>query len=175
MTNRARFTLSMRLLHWAMALLIIAMLAAGLVMVRSLEPWQYELLWLHKSFGIAAALLVLVRLLVRWRSIVPALPSDLPYWQRRAAKASHWLLYTLMVLMPLSGLLMQYFAARPVSVFDVVRLPAALTVDIELFSLFRELHGWAAGVFIGLVIMHIAAALYHHYYRRDDVLRSMWK
>ena len=175
MTNGARFNLSMRLLHWAMALLMVAMLVAGLVMVRSLEPWQYELLWLHKRVGVAAALLVLVRLLVRWRSTLPALPNDVPYWQRLAAKASHWLLYALMVLMPLSGLLMQYFAARPVSVFDVLRFPAALSVDIELFALFRELHDLAALVFIAIVMLHIGAALYHHFYRKDAVLRSMWK
>lgn len=168
-----RFSVSMRLLHWAMAALIISMLAAGLTMIQSLEPWQLTLLGLHKSFGFLAAVLVLVRLVNRLCHQLPPLPSALPSIQKRVAKASHGVLYALMIAMPVSGVLMQYFAGRPVEVFGWFRLPATLTVDIERFAVFRELHGWLAWALIATVILHVGAALHHHFVRKDDVLKSM--
>ncbi|TDP39161.1 cytochrome b561 [Idiomarina aquatica] len=171
MTNR--FSLTMRIMHWAMAALLISMLAAGLLMVRSLEPWQLSLLTIHKGFGVVAAVLVVVRLVIRLAFSVPPLPQGLSRLQASVAKLSHGLLYALMVLMPISGYLMQYLAGRPVEVFGLFRLPAALSVDIEGYAIFREMHGWLAIVLIALVIMHVGAALHHHFIRKDDVLKSM--
>ena len=173
MSNTQQFSLSMRLFHWAMAALIISMLAAGLLMVRSLEPWQLTILTVHKAFGVVAALLVIARLVNRFFHQIPALPNDLSNLQKFVAKASHWLLYLLLFAMPISGYLMQYFAARPIEVFGWFRLPAALNVDIQTYAVFRELHGWLAVALIALVALHVAAALHHHFIRKDNVLKSM--
>ncbi|WP_213994628.1 cytochrome b [Arsukibacterium sp.] len=173
MSNSDRFSLSMRLFHWGMAALVLSMVAAGLLMVTSLQPWQLTLLNIHKAFGVMAILLVTARLINRLRHEPPALPHELADWQKTVAKASHWLLYILLFAMPVSGYLMQYFAGRPVDVFGWFRLPAALQVDIHYYALFRELHGWLAVVLIGLIALHIGAALHHHFIRKDDVLKSM--
>lgn len=168
-----RFSLSMRILHWAMAALIVSLLSAGLLMVRSLEPWQVTILAVHKSFGVLAALLVIIRLVNRLMHSVPELPGDLSTSQKLAAKASHIALYGLMIAMPVSGFLMQYAAGRPIEVFELFRLPASLTVDIEQFSLFREMHAWLGVALIALIALHVSAALHHHFVRKDNVLKSM--
>ncbi|MGM7447794.1 cytochrome b561 [Idiomarina loihiensis] len=173
MNNTQQFPLSMRLFHWAMAALVISMLAAGLLMVRSLEPWQLSILTVHKAFGVVAAALVMARLVNRLFHQVPPLPGDLSSLQTFVAKASHWLLYLLLFAMPISGYLMQYFAGRPIDVFGWFRLPSALTVNIENYAIFRELHGWLAIALMALVALHVAAALHHHFIRKDTVLKSM--
>ena len=173
MSNTHKFSVSMRLFHWGVAALVMSMLAAGLLMVRSLEPWQLSILTVHKAFGIVAALLVLARLVNRLFHQVPALPDDLSSLQKLIAKASHWLLYLLLFAMPISGYLMQYSAGRPIDVFGWFRLPAALNVDIENYAVFRELHGWLAIALMALVVLHVAAAFHHHFIRKDKVLRSM--
>lgn len=169
-----RFSLSMRLFHWGMAALVVSMLAAGLLMITSLQPWQLTLLTAHKAFGVIAIILVMARLINRLRHKLPPLPGDLSAAQQWGAKASHWLLYGLLFAMPLSGYLMQYFAGRPIEVFGWFRLPAALQVDIHNYALFRELHGWLAIALIGMILLHVGAALHHHFVRKDNVLKSMW-
>lgn len=173
MSKPAQFSLSMRLFHWGMAALVLSMLAAGLLMIRSLEPWQLTIITLHKAFGVIAVVLVTVRLLNRLRHQLPALPDDLSALQKKAATASHWLLYSLLFVMPVSGYLMQYFAARPIEVFGWFRLPAALQVDIYNYALFRELHGWLAIALTAVIALHVGAALHHHFIRKDNVLKSM--
>lgn len=173
MKNTNRFPLSMRLLHWAMAALIISMLLAGLAMVRSLEPWQLTILSVHKAFGFAAFLLVLSRIAIRVASTSTPLPATLSSLQRRVAIASHYVLYGLMLAMPITGYLMQYVAARPVDVFGLFTLPAALTDDIQGYGLLREMHGYLALVFIAMIVLHVSAALHHHVVRKDGVLKSM--
>ena len=173
MSKPAQFSLSMRILHWGMAALVLSMLAAGLLMIRSLEPWQLTIITLHKAFGVIAVVLVTVRLLNRLQHQLPALPEGLSALQKKAATASHWLLYSLLFAMPVSGYLMQYFAARPIEVFGWFRLPAALQVDIYYYALFRELHGWLAIALTSVIALHVGAALHHHFIRKDNVLKSM--
>ena len=168
-----RFSLSMRILHWAMAALIISLLSAGLLMIQSLEPWQLTISSIHKSFGLLAAILAVIRLFIRINSNIPTLPKDLTTLQKVVAKFSHLLLYGLMIFMPISGLVMQYVAGRPVEIFGWFRLPASLSVNIEHYSIFREMHAWLALFFIALIVLHVGAALHHHFFRKDDVLKSM--
>ncbi|MBV2130700.1 cytochrome b [Arsukibacterium indicum] len=172
-TDSDRFSLSMRLFHWGMAALVLSMLAAGLLMVTSLQPWQLTLLNIHKACGVIAILLVTARLINRLRHKLPALPKELSAWQKTVAKVSHWLLYILMFAMPVSGYLMQYFAARPIDIIGIFRLPAALQVNIQYYSLFRELHAVLAISLITLIALHAGAALHHHFIRKDTVLKSM--
>ncbi|WP_105254311.1 cytochrome b [Pseudoalteromonas sp. T1lg75] len=168
-----RFSASMRILHWAMAALIISLLSAGMTMVKSLEVWQLELLTLHKATGLLVAVLVVVRLVNRWCATVPALPDSLPRWQKTMALGSHYALYCLMILMPLTGFLMQYYGARPIAVFSWFTLPSALYPDIELYALYRQLHGFIGYTLAVLILVHVLAALQHHFIRKDGVLKSM--
>ncbi|ASD67793.1 cytochrome b [Pseudoalteromonas piscicida] len=172
--QKIRFNLAMRVLHWSMALLVFAMIFAGLTMVYSLEPWQLTLLGLHKSFGVLALMLLLLRCVIRIKSSTPNLPSGMPAIQVKLAKLSHWLLYLLMLVIPTSGLLMQYYAARQIVMFDFFIIPAAMVPRIEYFAVLREGHGLAVLLLVTVLAVHIGAALYHHFIRKDGVLKSMW-
>lgn len=167
------YSLSARMIHWGMAALLLSMLFAGLLMVRSLQPWQPSLLALHKSFGGVAFIAVIFRVVIRLRTPAPALPVGLPNVQRFMARLSHLLLYAAMIALPISGYLMQNAAGRPVELFGVFSVPALFSQDLATYGLLRELHAIIAMTLIVLVLLHIAAALHHGWIRKDGVLQTM--
>ncbi|WPN65470.1 cytochrome b [Pseudomonas sp. P9_35] len=162
-----------RLLHWLMAVMIIAMLFIGAGMVASVSERHEWLLQLHKPLGIAILLLVIVRLAVRFTTRQPPLPADLPAWQVLAANASHVLLYALMLVLPLLGWGMISAAGDPVMLGDSLQLPSILPADAQTFALLRKAHGYLAYLLFVTVLVHLAAALFHAWVRRDEVLDSM--
>ena len=168
-----RFTPLQRLLHWLMAVCILAMLFVGVGMLSTVTAKFLPLIAIHKSLGVAILALALIRLAVRLRRGAPALPSDLPEPMKLAAHLSHYALYALMIAMPLLGWGMLSAAAYPVVVFGGVTLPAILPQSDGLHSLLREAHAWLAFAFFALVLMHLAAALYHALVRRDGVFQTM--
>jgi cytochrome b561 len=172
-----RFNPYARLLHWLMALMVIAMLFIGVGMVSTTTEAYARLVAIHKPLGAAILLLVLVRLGVRFRHRPPPLPSDLPAWQRHAATLSHWLLYALMLLMPLIGWAMLSAGGYPVTLLDGVTLPALVPLDPALFAFLRGAHRYLALLLFATFLLHLAAALFHALIRRDAVLPSMlpWK
>jgi cytochrome b561 len=167
------FHILARLLHWLMALMVIAMLFIGAGMVASVSERHEWLLNLHRPLGIAILVLVILRIGVRLTTRTPALPDDLPGWQVLAARLSHYLLYALMLAMPLVGWAMISAAGDPVMLASSVRLPAILTADAGQFALLRQAHTWLAYVLFLTVLTHVAAALFHAWVRRDEVLESM--
>jgi cytochrome b561 len=102
-TGTARFTALQRLLHWSLALAILAMLFIGVGMVSTVMPRYVPLLVAHKTLGIVVLVLALLRLAVRLRSGAPSLPPDLPAPMRASANLSHLALYALMIAMPHIG------------------------------------------------------------------------
>lgn len=172
--NRAsiHFNLIARLLHWSMALAILAMLFVGIGMVASVSL-RPTLVSLHRPLGIAILLLVIVRLTNRLRHAPPPLPADLPAIQVFAAKASHWLLYTLMFAMPLVGWSMLSAGGYPVIMFKGFTLPPIAPHDATVYAVLRGAHTWLALLLFATVLMHLAAALFHAWIRRDGVFASM--
>jgi len=167
-----RFSPLQRLLHWLMAVMIIAMLFIGIGMVSTLKPAYLTLVSIHKPLGIAILILVIVRIVVRLRLGAPPLPSDVPVWQALAAKASHVLLYGLMVAMPLIGWSMLSAGGYPVVVAGV-HLPPIAPHDDVLHAILRTAHTWLALLLFATVLLHLAAALFHALARRDGVFTSM--
>lgn len=167
------FCFSARALHWLMAALIVAMLFIGVGMVASVSERHAWLVRIHKPLGIAILVLVIVRLVVRLRNPPPPLPSDLPWPQKLAAHASHWLLYLLMIAMPLVGWAMLSAGGYPVMLSDSLRLPPIFPVSPIAFAVLRHLHAWLAMLLFITFLMHMAAAMYHGLIRRDGVLASM--
>ncbi len=162
-----------RLLHWLMAAMILAMLFIGVGMVSSVSARHAVLIAIHKPLGIAILVLVIVRLVVRFSKRPPALPEDLPGWQRGAAHLSHWLLYALMIAMPLIGWAMLSAGGYPVMLGGGVQLPALMGADPIAFAWLRNAHELLAFVLFATVVLHLAAALFHGLIRRDGVLGSM--
>jgi cytochrome b561 len=168
-----RFAPVARLLHWTMAVLILAMLFIGAGMVSTATACYPALLAWHRPIGLAILLLALVRLAFRLTHPAPPLPADLPDWQKAGAHASHWLLYALMIAMPLIGWGMQSAGGYPVIVTKALVLPPILPHDIHLYGLLRVAHGLLAYAFFLLILGHLGAALVHGLIRRDGVFQSM--
>jgi cytochrome b561 len=168
-----RFTLLQRLLHWLMAIGIIAMLFIGVGMVSTITPKYLPLVLLHRSLGFALLLLVLIRLALRLYYGAPPLPVDLPGPIKLGAKLSHLALYGLMIVMPLLGLGMLWAAAYPVVVYGGIQIPALLPQSDSVHSLLWSAHFYLAFAFFALVLLHVAAGLFHALIRRDGVFGTM--
>lgn len=157
-----KYPRAMRALHWLMALVIITLIVVGIYMT-GLEdsPGKFQIYGLHKAFGVIALLLIAVRIAIRAKSTVPALPSALTRAQQMAAHGAHHLLYLLMVLMPVSGYVMS--AAHPkqygVSLFGLAlpNLPPS-----EFWAgLAHQVHSIGSYVLVVVLIAHIAGAVKH--------------
>lgn len=160
--------------HWLMAIMVIAMLALGLYMEDlKLGPDKLQLYGWHKSTGITILVLVSLRLWWRLLNPPPQLPDDMVFFQKLAAHLSHVLLYSLMIFMPLVGWLMSSAADFPVSVFGWFTLPALIDADPEYVRLFKAMHYYGGRTLIILICAHVFAALYHHFIRKDDILKRM--
>ncbi|MEW9586539.1 cytochrome b [Paraburkholderia sp. DGU8] len=170
---RTYFSPLARLLHWTMAPLIVAMLFIGVGMVASVSRAHNTLIAIHKPLGVALLLLVVLRAAVRITRGAPPLPADMATPQRIAAKASHLVLYALMVAMPLIGWAMLSAAGYPITLYGPLHLPPIAPHDVELFALLRALHTWLAFGLFATVLLHLAAALFHGLIRRDGVFSSM--
>jgi len=171
--GRKRFTPFQRLLHWLMAVCILAMLFIGVGMVSTIMPEYLTLVSIHKPLSIAILALALVRLAVRLRYGAPSLPADLPEPMKLAAYLSHYVFYVLMIGMPLIGWGMLSAAAYPVVLFGRVHLPAILPRSDSLHALLWNAHFYLAFVFFALILLHVAAALFHALIRRDGVFAAM--
>ncbi len=173
MIARFRFTPLQRLLHWLMAVCILAMLFIGVGMVSTIMPKYLSLVSIHKPLGVAILVLALIRLAVRLRSGAPPLPLYLPEPMKLAAILSHYALYALMIGMPLIGWAMMSAAAYPIVLYGGVHLPPILPQNDTLHALLWDAHFYLAFAFFALILMHIAAALFHALVRRDGVFETM--
>jgi cytochrome b561 len=168
-----RFNPVLRLLHWLLAVCILAMLFIGVGMVSTVMPKYVPLVSVHKSLGIAILVLALIRLGVRLTYGAPRLPADLPEPMRLAARLSHYALYLLMIGMPLIGWAMVSSAGYPVVLLGGVRLPAILGQSDSMHTLLWNAHYYLAFAFFALILLHLSAALFHALVRRDGVFETM--
>lgn len=162
-----------RLLHWLMAALILAMLFIGVCMVSTVSEKHTWLLGIHKPLGAAIFILALIRLGFRLRHPAPPLPGDMPAPMKLVAHASHWLLYALMLAMPIVGWAMLSAGGYPISLGGPLHLPPLLSPNFAAFAWLREGHRFLAYLLFVTVLGHMGAALYHGLIRRDGVLGSM--
>jgi cytochrome b561 len=168
-----RFTPLQRALHWLMAIFILAMFFIGVGMVSTIAPKYLPLISIHKSLGAVIFILALIRLAVRWHYGAPALPADLPVPMKLAAELSHYVLYILMIVMPLLGWGMLSAANYPVVLFGGLHLPMILPQSDSLHTALWNAHFTLAFAFFAIVLMHLAAALFHALVRHDGVFEAM--
>lgn len=161
-------------LHWLIALAIIGSFTLGLYMHDlPLSPQKLKLYAWHKWAGVTIFLFVVLRLGWRLAHRPPELPAAMPAWQRKAAEATHLLLYVLMFAVPLSGWLMSSAKGFQTVWFGVLPLPDLLHKDKELGDLLQQVHMLLNFGMAALVTAHLGAALKHHLIDRDDVLARM--
>ena len=170
----ARYSSPAVLLHWLVALLIFAGFPLGLYMVDlPLSPDKLKLYSYHKWIGITVLMLAAIRLSWRLTHTPPPLPAGITLWQRRASAVVHGLLYGLILAIPLSGWLMSSAKGFPTVWFGVLPLPDLVDKNRELGDLLAGVHKALNFSLLGLVILHVGAALKHHFIERRPFLQRM--
>jgi cytochrome b561 len=181
---RTRYSRVAMVLHWAIAILIIANFAGALWFESLLasdvpadKQLGFRLIQLHKAAGLSVLALTLVRL--GWRALnpPPPLPAGMPGWQVKASRWSHRLLYLLMILVPLGGWVMVSASPLdfPISWFGLFEWPQLpIPNDKALAEQVSEGHELFAKILIGLAVLHLLAALKHQFLDRDNLLARMW-
>lgn len=161
-------------LHWVMAVLVIGMIILGLYMV-TLPISLQKLKWYgrHKAFGILILMLVTLRLGWRFGNIVPNLPPFFAWVEKSAAHFVHYLLYALLIFMPLTGWMNSSAAGLQVSFFGLFLLPDLVQPDENLRQFLSMLHKTMGYTLLVLICLHALAALQHHFYYKDDILKRM--
>jgi cytochrome b561 len=166
-----RLPAALRRLHWLMAILLLVQVLSGWMAERLVHrALAMVLMQGHAQLGALLLGMLFLRVLVRWRQGVPALTPPDPPWRRRAAGAVHTGLYTLLLLLPLSGAVMWVWHHYPLALLGLVHLPPlfdARPVDETPLALAWYLHAYGAWVLTALLGLHIGAALWHQCVRRD--------
>lgn len=170
-----RYTTTAKILHWVMALLIIGTFTLGLTMIEipGITPTKLKFFNWHKWAGVTVLMLATLRLLWRLTHPAPPLPPGMPHWQKKIAEFTHYLLYFCIFAVPLSGYFYSLASGFPVVYFGLVQLPVLIEPNPELKEQLKTLHYIGNITLSTLVILHVGAALQHHFIHRDDVLRRM--
>jgi cytochrome b561 len=176
--NASRYSAVAIVLHWLLALLLVGLFCVGIYMTDlPFSPQRLKLYNWHKWVGMVVLTLSLLRLLWRLTHRPPELPADvqaaMPAWQRVAHHGTHVALYVLFLAVPLLGWAYSSSAGFSIVLFGVLPLPDWMPVDKAFAEVIKPWHGWAAKAMALLVILHIAAALKHHFIDRDGLLQRM--
>jgi cytochrome b561 len=161
-------------IHWFVVVAVISQLTIGFIFAGLPEndPAAGTLFGIHTSIGVIILITMLTRFLWRQANPVPDLPDTLSSGQKKLAIANHWALYALLIGLPLAGYLMVNAGGFPVPFFGI-DLPVVIQKDKNLGDIFLFLHVWGAFVLIGLMLLHVAAALRHEFLLKDNTLRRM--
>ena len=172
-SNPSRYSGVAIALHWLLALMIVGAFGVGVYMHElPMSPTRLKLYNWHKWAGICILALSALRLLWRLTHRPPA-DVPMPAWQQRASHAAHGLLYVLFFAVPLAGWAYSSAAGFPIVWFGVLPLPDFVSPDKALAELMKERHAVLAWTLAVLVLLHIAAALKHHFIDKDGLLERM--
>ncbi|WP_336958601.1 cytochrome b [Sphingobium aquiterrae] len=168
-----RYSTVARWLHWIIGILVILNIVGGLGH-DAMEGLPIPIMPLHKAAGITVLFLTLVRIGWRFTHRAPTLPAEMPLWEKGAAHATHAIFYILLLLVPLTGWIMVSAGTRPLDWFGLFPIPKfAVTKGDAIVGLSGEGHEILGIAFGVLAVLHIAAALRHHFILKDGVLRRM--
>jgi cytochrome b561 len=171
-TNPAQFAFLSRVLHWLMAILIVAMLFIGVSMVSSLGDY-HSLVAIHRPLGILILILAVIRLVTRLSNPTPPLPATVVPLERVVVKFSEALLYTLFIALPLVGWAMLSAGHYPIVMFGSIHLPPILPAKPELYATLRKTHTVLAYLLFLTFLAHMSAVLFHTFILRDGLLKRM--
>jgi len=158
-------------LHWIIALLVLTAIPVGIVMGQ-IENAPFNLFNFHKSLGVLILILMTIRLIYRLVHGAPK-ETNIPAFYRFAGSATHWALYLLLFLTPISGAIANMYYGAVTPFFGLFEVQPFFVKDEEIANFIFSRHkilGWAVGA---LAIMHIGAALFHYVIRKDGVMQRM--
>ena len=162
-------------IHWLIAVLILLQFVIS-VLMPDIGPkaTSLTLINLHFSVGLLLLILTAIRLANRWRHPVPLDTRDSPAWERRAARATHRVFYFILLVGPFLGWASASAHRMSVTLFGLFTLPDLAQPRARWALTAGDVHAVMMWTLLGLVALHAAAALYHHFVRRDGVLLRMW-
>ena len=161
-------------LHWLIAFIVIIMLIFGPGLEDLPLDEREQVIMAHSGLGTLVLILMLIRWPWRLTHTPPGPVDGMGPWQIRLSKYMHWTLYALILLQPILGILQaMHITEYEVAAFNVINYSSMVTDNKDTARLFHVLHGLNATVLSVLVIGHIGAALYHHFWHKDSVLKRM--
>lgn len=174
MSSASTYSPWVKTFHWLTAALIIGLLGLGFVMTElSMSPAKLQLYSWHKWAGITVFFIVWLRLIARAMAPRPGRPAGMSNLQAALAGSAHVAMYALMIAIPLSGWLMSSAKGVQTVWFGILPLPDLLVRDRSLGSSLAQLHRLLSWSLAALVVLHVAAALKHHFIDRDGILARM--
>jgi cytochrome b561 len=161
-----------KVFHWLIALAIITMLCVGFYMAdMEKSDLQLQIYGMHKASGVTVLFLVTLRFL--WRIVNVQPEFSITKLENILSKANFIILYFLMFAMPVSGILMSLIGGKDINVFGLFTLSAISKPNEGLSAIFLGMHGVFANILVICLFLHIAASLYHHFIKKDDLLRKI--
>ncbi|MFV9877966.1 MAG: cytochrome b [Anaplasma ovis] len=170
-----RFSLPVRVLHWVMALGIIGILTLGFLMVYAPpadEPTKRLMFMVHKACGMVALALLGVRVVLRLLSTTPPYPEGISRTSIVLAKATHFVLYLLMLCVPVSGYIMSSAAGHPVYMV-YFSIPAIVPKNESVSAFFSGVHEVAVFTLVFVVVLHILGAVKHVIFDKENVFKRI--
>jgi cytochrome b561 len=173
-TRTDHYPATSKLLHWLVAACVLITAPVAIAMTNiDKGPTQDALYNLHKSLGVLILILMVVRLINRLALGALAAEVEIEPWQKRASSIVHTSLYVLLLAMPIVGYIANSAYGATTPFFGLFELPQMIGKNEGLATQLFTLHRWVGWLVILLVLTHISAALYHHFIRRDAVLKRM--
>jgi cytochrome b561 len=173
-TRTDHYPATSKLLHWLVAVSVLTTAPVAIAMTRvSQGPTQDLLYNFHKSLGVLILILMIRRLINRLAVGAPIPDPGIEPWQKAVSSAVHTSLYVLLLAMPVVGYVANSAYGAPTPFFGLFNLPMIVEKNDALATQLFALHRWTGFLVILLVLMHVGAALYHTFVRRDDVLKRM--
>lgn len=162
-----------KIAHWLTLFLIVAVFSAAALIHHVPDTWKLTLFQFHRSLGVTIWIVTVMRLVWRQFSRLPDWPPSLSNPMRTAARGVEYTLYGLLLLQPVLGLLYANAHGGRAGVFFVLRLPPLIERNDDLAKQLLLAHGAVANLLLAVIALHAAAALFHHFIRRDEILDRM--
>lgn len=164
-----------RLLHWAVTLLVVVTVPAGIAMTsEGFEGIRNQLFVAHKGIGVVILVLVAVR--AAWRFVVPPppMPEAIPTAERRIARVAHAGLYLLLLALGVTGYLRTVGGGYPIELLELLGIPPLMSEKPELAGTLSVVHKFLAWALVATAALHVAEVLRHTLVERDGTLGRMW-
>jgi cytochrome b561 len=169
-----RYSSTAKTLHWLIVTLLVIQFVTAILLphIGSKTPLT-PLITTHFSFGVIILAVMAIRFVQRLLHPVPLEAADAPPWERAIARATHRVFYLMLLVGPFLGWASASAHNLPVSLFGIVPLPALAALKARWALTAGDVHTYMMWTLLALIVLHVAAALFHHWVRRDGLLRSM--